>query len=143
MNFNFPPKEGTGIDRLIPNAPAECVELVKKLLAYNPDDRYPPLPLSLPSLSSSYLSLIYRLSARQALRHSYFRDLREGEKCIPSNISSPPSSPPSPFPPLLLFSSSFYFIILFYFILFLMTYRYKTWISDVHYTQISHHHHYK
>lgn len=59
MNFNFPPKEGTGIDRLIPNAPPECVELIKKLIAYNPDDR---------------------LSARQALRHSYFRDLREGEK---------------------------------------------------------------
>lgn len=40
MNFNFPPKEGTGIDRLIPNAPAECVDIIKKLLAYNPDDRF-------------------------------------------------------------------------------------------------------
>lgn len=59
MNFNFPQKEGTGIDRLIPNAPSECVDIIKKLLAYNPDDR---------------------LSARQALRHSYFRELREGEK---------------------------------------------------------------
>lgn len=59
MNFNFPEKEGTGIDRLIPNAPAECIDIIKKLLAYNPDDR---------------------MSARQALRHSYFRELREGEK---------------------------------------------------------------
>jgi renal tumor antigen len=39
MNFNFPAKEGTGIERLIPNAPADCVEIIKKLLAYNPDDR--------------------------------------------------------------------------------------------------------
>lgn len=59
MNFNFPLKEGTGIDRLVPNASADCIDLIKKLLAYNPDDR---------------------LSARQALRHPYFKDLREAEK---------------------------------------------------------------
>lgn len=59
MDFNFPPKEGTGIPKLIPHVPSECVDLICKLLAYNPDER---------------------LSARQALRHPYFRDLREAEK---------------------------------------------------------------
>ena len=38
--------------QLIPHVPADCIDLICKLLAYNPDDR---------------------LSARQALRHGYFR----------------------------------------------------------------------
>eukprot|EP00193_Tetraselmis_chui_P016064 CAMPEP_0177794184 /NCGR_PEP_ID=MMETSP0491_2-20121128/25503_1 /TAXON_ID=63592 /ORGANISM="Tetraselmis chuii, Strain PLY429" /LENGTH=453 /DNA_ID=CAMNT_0019316809 /DNA_START=392 /DNA_END=1753 /DNA_ORIENTATION=+ len=59
MDFNFPPKEGTGIEKLIPHVKPECIELITKLLAYNPDDR---------------------LSARQALRHPYFKELRDQEK---------------------------------------------------------------
>ena len=59
MNFNFPTKQGTGIDRLLPNAPADAIDLIKKLLAYNPEERY---------------------SAGQALKHPYFRELREAEK---------------------------------------------------------------
>ncbi|GIL64483.1 hypothetical protein Vafri_18390 [Volvox africanus] len=59
MDFNFPPKEGTGVAKLIPHVNPECVDLIVKLLSYNPDER---------------------LSARQALRHPYFRDLREAEK---------------------------------------------------------------
>ncbi|KXZ47334.1 hypothetical protein GPECTOR_36g59 [Gonium pectorale] len=59
MDFNFPPKEGTGVPKLIPHVNPECVDLIVKLLSYNPDER---------------------LSARQALRHPYFRDLREAEK---------------------------------------------------------------
>jgi hypothetical protein len=78
MSYNFPPKEGTGIDRLIPNASPECIDIIKKLLAYNPDDRYVRETIQLPSISINFLPS--RLSARQALRHSYFNDLREMEK---------------------------------------------------------------
>eukprot|EP00163_Fabomonas_tropica_P029957 TRINITY_DN6615_c0_g1_i1.p1 TRINITY_DN6615_c0_g1~~TRINITY_DN6615_c0_g1_i1.p1 ORF type:complete len:397 (-),score=56.84 TRINITY_DN6615_c0_g1_i1:257-1447(-) len=59
MDFNFPHKEGTGIKKLIPHVSADACELITKLLAYNPEER---------------------ISARQALRHPYFRDLRESEK---------------------------------------------------------------
>ncbi|CAN5973985.1 unnamed protein product [Sphagnum jensenii] len=58
-DFKFPHQDGTGIARLIPHASIMCVELLNKLLAYNPDDR---------------------LSAKQALRHVYFKDLRDKEK---------------------------------------------------------------
>lgn len=44
------------MEKLIPHVNPECVELITKLLAYNPDDR---------------------LSARQALRHPYFKDIRD------------------------------------------------------------------
>jgi len=39
-DFKFPHQDGTGIARLIPHASIMCVELLNKLLAYNPDDRY-------------------------------------------------------------------------------------------------------
>lgn len=39
MEFNFPPQQGTGIDKLLPNASKDCLDLIKKLLAYDPDDR--------------------------------------------------------------------------------------------------------
>eukprot|EP01018_Ginkgo_biloba_P012360 Gb_28121 [translate_table: standard] len=58
-DFKFPQQDGMGIARLIPHASSGCIELLNKLLAYNPDDR---------------------LSARQALRHAYFKDLRERDK---------------------------------------------------------------
>ena len=52
--LNFPHKKGTGIQKLIPRVSKECVDLIEKLLAYAPD---------------------FRLTAKQALKHPYFRDL--------------------------------------------------------------------
>jgi renal tumor antigen len=39
MEINFPSKHGTGIDRLIPNASKDAVDLIKLLLIYDPEDR--------------------------------------------------------------------------------------------------------
>lgn len=39
MNFNFPAKEGTGLARLLPNATPEGLDLITRLLAYDPDER--------------------------------------------------------------------------------------------------------
>mmetsp|Transcript_28859 Transcript_28859/g.46442 ORF Transcript_28859/g.46442 Transcript_28859/m.46442 type:complete len:542 (-) Transcript_28859:213-1838(-) len=59
MDFNFPEKKGTGIERLIPHASTELVELMKKLIRYDPDER---------------------ILARQAIKDAYFKDLRDAEK---------------------------------------------------------------
>mmetsp|Transcript_10571 Transcript_10571/g.20355 ORF Transcript_10571/g.20355 Transcript_10571/m.20355 type:complete len:397 (-) Transcript_10571:1616-2806(-) len=59
MDFNFPPKEGTGIDKLIPHVSADARGLIALMLTYNADDR---------------------ISARQAIKHAYFRELRETER---------------------------------------------------------------
>jgi len=59
MDFNFPEKKGTGIERLVPHAAPELVELMKKLIKYDPDER---------------------ILSRQALKDPYFRDLRHAEK---------------------------------------------------------------
>uniref|UniRef100_A0A673C2X8 MOK protein kinase n=1 Tax=Sphaeramia orbicularis TaxID=375764 RepID=A0A673C2X8_9TELE len=54
MHFNFPPKKGTGISRLIPNCPAPALSLLYQMLAYDPDER---------------------ITAETALRHTYFREI--------------------------------------------------------------------
>jgi renal tumor antigen len=59
MDFNFPEKRGTGIERLVPHADPGLVEVMKKLIRYDPDER---------------------ILARQALKDSYFRELRDAEK---------------------------------------------------------------
>lgn len=59
MDFNFPEKKGTGIERLVPHADPDVIELMKKLIRYDPDER---------------------VLARQALKDPYFRDLRDAEK---------------------------------------------------------------
>lgn len=59
MDFNFPPKVGTGIDKLIPHASKECLDLLKHLLAYDADER---------------------ITAAQALRHEYFREYWESDR---------------------------------------------------------------
>ena len=55
INFDFPPKKGTGIEKLIPHASQHCIELIYKMCTYDPDER---------------------ITAKQALRHPYFRDFR-------------------------------------------------------------------
>jgi len=55
MEFDFPEKKGTGITNLIPQYPEAC-EIISKLLIYNHN---------------------HRMSASQALKHPYFKDLRD------------------------------------------------------------------
>ncbi|XP_013876389.1 MAPK/MAK/MRK overlapping kinase [Austrofundulus limnaeus] len=59
MHFNFPPKKGTGISRLLPNCPAPALSLLYQMLAYDADER---------------------ITAETALRHTYFREIRMAEK---------------------------------------------------------------
>uniref|UniRef100_A0A7S1KT74 Protein kinase domain-containing protein n=1 Tax=Percolomonas cosmopolitus TaxID=63605 RepID=A0A7S1KT74_9EUKA len=67
MDFNFPKKKGTGLRKLLPKASPECLDLLEKMLAYNPDDR---------------------ITSRQALRHPYFKELRESERKLASRKRS-------------------------------------------------------
>lgn len=55
MHFDFPPKKGSGISRLIPSCPAPALSLLYQMLAYDPDER---------------------ITAETALRHTYFREIR-------------------------------------------------------------------
>nr|XP_046267894.1 MAPK/MAK/MRK overlapping kinase-like isoform X2 [Scatophagus argus] len=59
MHFNFAPKKGTGISRLIPSCPAPALSLLYQMLAYDPDER---------------------ITAETSLRHTYFREIRLAEK---------------------------------------------------------------
>jgi|Transcript_3348 renal tumor antigen len=59
IEFEFPQKTGTGLVKLIPHASQDALDLMQKLLAYNPEDR---------------------ISAKQALRHAYFKEIRELDK---------------------------------------------------------------
>eukprot|EP00792_Barthelona_sp_PAP020_P005926 TRINITY_DN2852_c0_g1_i1.p1 TRINITY_DN2852_c0_g1~~TRINITY_DN2852_c0_g1_i1.p1 ORF type:complete len:425 (-),score=85.06 TRINITY_DN2852_c0_g1_i1:35-1309(-) len=58
MSFDFPIKKGTGIKKLAPHLSDDALDLLTKMLAYVPGDR---------------------ISARQALKHPFFRDLRNAE----------------------------------------------------------------
>jgi serine/threonine protein kinase len=58
MDFNFPQKSGIGITKFLSHVSTECQDLISKLLIYNPEERY---------------------SAKQALNHTYFKDLVEHE----------------------------------------------------------------
>merc|ERR1719151_102473 len=73
MDFNFPTKEGTGVDKLIPHVSQPCRELISSLLIYDCDKR---------------------ISARQAMKHPYFQDLVESDRPVrgPSVHSPAPSS---------------------------------------------------
>ena len=59
MEINFAKKEGTGIGKLIPNVSGDVQDVITKLLIYNADNR---------------------MSAGQALKHAYFKELREQDK---------------------------------------------------------------
>lgn len=59
MDFNFPEKKGTGVERLVPHADPDLLDLLNRLIRYDPDER---------------------LLARQALKDQYFRELRDAEK---------------------------------------------------------------
>jgi hypothetical protein len=39
LKYNFPSREGTGIRDMITHASADCVDLIEKLIAYNPEER--------------------------------------------------------------------------------------------------------
>jgi len=54
IDFNFPHQEPQTMAKLIPHCSAECIDVIGRLLAYDPDDR---------------------LSARQAVKHAYFKEL--------------------------------------------------------------------
>ncbi|GMH47103.1 hypothetical protein TrLO_g10344 [Triparma laevis f. longispina] len=58
VNFDFPPQGGIGIAQLIPHASSECTDLLTKTLRYDYNER---------------------ITAREAMRHPYFRDMREAE----------------------------------------------------------------
>lgn len=60
MEFDFPDKKGSGISHLIPNYP-EAAEIITKLLVYNHN---------------------HRMSASQALKHPYFKELREQDRYL-------------------------------------------------------------
>jgi len=59
LDFNFPYKRGSGLAKMIPFGSQDCRELILQLLVYDPDDR---------------------MSARQAVRHPFFKELRDAEK---------------------------------------------------------------
>lgn len=54
MSFTY--HDGTGIASLIPYCSADCIDLIQQLLTYDPEKR---------------------ISAKQALKHPYFKELRE------------------------------------------------------------------
>jgi len=59
MEFNFPQKNGTGLEKLLPHASADCIDLLKQLLTYDPEKR---------------------ITADLVLKHEYFRELVEAER---------------------------------------------------------------
>lgn len=58
MEFNFPKKEGSGIGKLVPHVSQEAIDVINKLLVYNSE---------------------HRISASQALKMPYFKELRESD----------------------------------------------------------------
>ena len=59
INLEFPVQKGIGIPKLIPHASPDCIDLIVKLLKYDASER---------------------ITAREAMRHPYFRDVKEPER---------------------------------------------------------------
>ena len=58
ISFDFPPQKGVGIPQLVPHASADSIDLMVKLLKYDASER---------------------ITAREAMRHPYFKDVREAD----------------------------------------------------------------
>lgn len=86
INFDFPPQKGIGIQQLVPHASPESIDLIVKLLKYDASDR---------------------ITAREAMRHPFFKDIREGEmksqgeskpqaSTLPSGVQAQATGPVQP-----------------------------------------------
>ncbi len=71
-NINFHPRQGSGVGRLIPHASPEAIDLICKLIAYDPEKR---------------------ISAKQALKHPYFKECRDRERKEKLNSQNSPAPP--------------------------------------------------
>mmetsp|Transcript_18319 Transcript_18319/g.30704 ORF Transcript_18319/g.30704 Transcript_18319/m.30704 type:complete len:585 (-) Transcript_18319:778-2532(-) len=58
ISFDFQPQKGVGIPQLVPHASADSIDLMVKLLKYDASER---------------------MTAREAMRHPYFKDVREAD----------------------------------------------------------------
>ncbi|KAI8896023.1 kinase-like domain-containing protein [Globomyces pollinis-pini] len=63
--YNFTPKEGTGIPALLPNVSPECIDMLNCLLTYDPD---------------------LRMTSRDSLKHAFFREYFEMERSRPTSL---------------------------------------------------------
>ncbi|KAI0226187.1 MAPK/MAK/MRK overlapping kinase [Lamellibrachia satsuma] len=66
MNFNFPPKKGSGIEVLLPHASRQCVQIIISMCEYDPEQR---------------------TSAKHILRHPYFKEFRDADKPLAAATS--------------------------------------------------------
>jgi len=71
ISFDFPPQKGIGIPQLVPHASPEAIDLMVKLLKYDASER---------------------ITAREAMRHPYFKDIRDNELKQPVNDEKASSS---------------------------------------------------
>jgi len=67
ISFDFPLDKGIGIAQLIPHAQPDAIDLMTKLLKYDASER---------------------ITARETLRHPYFRDIREAESKKQNTVPS-------------------------------------------------------
>ena len=69
ISLEFPPQKGVGIPQLIPHATPDCVDLIVKLLKYDASER---------------------ITAKEAMRHPYFRDVKEPDSKLSSTANNIP-----------------------------------------------------